>query len=682
MRLSELGLLVGTTALAVAQNSTTYDYVIAGAGTAGLLLAVVLTENPNITVCVLEAGGDGRTEPNITNPERRGTIQHTQYDWQFWTLPQPGLDANGTAGAQPVPRGKALGGTSAMNWMIHNTDSRVQLDVWESVLNLTGWNWETLSTAYRQSETMYAPPADTAQFFAYDAADHGGEGYIQSTFQRSVMSLFPQYLGPTLARDGYSEGHDRNGGDAVGAGFLPLAVEPANYTRSYAGSAYTAAGARPNLHVRTGCRVTGIDWADGGGGGGGVDGGCGCSGNSSGGGGGDGAVITAAGLRYVDGGASGSPSAAQQHVRGRQVVLSAGCIQSPQILELSGVGDPAVLRPLGIPVVVDLPSVGTGLRDPPMMNYFPIQFNLSAGMTGAEYIQNYIQLAGPRAMLEPADYAAASAWLNATAGVPGLPDAQLRVFKTLWFAEQPIFEMAWQYQTPNVTPYNLLPLSQGTVHINSSDPLAAPAINPRYNQVRAIVGGGGGGGGNNNASSVEWDMWLLARAAQAYSRRLAATDPMAAAVTGVDPPPDLAPDEYLAVARRRTGSSQHLTGGAPMLAREDGGVVDTSLLVYGTRNVRVVDGSVFPYQPSGHPMGLTYALAVRAAQLFQQMPGGGGPTRSTRLPQSNESASATATFGTVQTASPTVYHGRGSGIFASLSWILLISAVMLSSLAS
>jgi choline dehydrogenase len=124
---------------AAAQASTTkeYDYVIAGAGTAGLLLANILSEDPNVTVLVLEAGTDSRTEVNVTDPERRGiialygcgqhsneltvhapgTIQHTQYDWGFESTLQPGLYDNGTGGSQYVPRGKTMGGTSAMNWM-------------------------------------------------------------------------------------------------------------------------------------------------------------------------------------------------------------------------------------------------------------------------------------------------------------------------------------------------------------------------------------------------------------------------------------------------------------------------------------------------------------------------------------------------------------------------------------
>lgn len=102
--------------MAVAQNTTiTYDYAIAGAGTAGLLLAVVLSEDPNVNVVVLEAGSDGRTNPNITIPELRGDIIETQYDWDYYSTLQPGLYENRS---QPVNRGKTIGGTSAMNWMI------------------------------------------------------------------------------------------------------------------------------------------------------------------------------------------------------------------------------------------------------------------------------------------------------------------------------------------------------------------------------------------------------------------------------------------------------------------------------------------------------------------------------------------------------------------------------------
>ncbi|KAK4550707.1 hypothetical protein LTR36_000286 [Oleoguttula mirabilis] len=475
--------------LAAAQN-VTYDYVIAGAGTAGMLLAVVLSENPDITVCVLEAGGDGRTDRNITDPERRGTIQDTMYDWQFMTTPQPGLYPNGTEGAQPVPRGRVLGGTSAMNWMIHNTDSRVQLDIWESLLNLTSWNWQTLSTAFRESETMYAPPPNESQYFKYDSIYHGSSGPIQSIFQRSVLSLFPQYVEPTLLNAGYDVPQDRNDGNAVGAGFLPLAIDPHNYTRSYSGSAYTAVQGRSNLHVLIDARVTGIDWASS------------TSGN-----------VTAAGLRYVSD--AGGPNTTQ-HVAGREVIISAGCIQSPQILELSGVGDPAILSPLGIQTVVNLTNVGEGLRDPPMMNYLPISFGVNTTFTGGQYIQNFIELESARNMLSATDYAAASQWLNSTTHVNGVRDVQLAVFKELWFAEQPLIEMAWQFNLQNVTPYNLIPLSQGSVHINSSDPLAPPVIDPSYNHVNATI----------NGTEVDWDMWLLAKAAQTYETRLATTSPM------------------------------------------------------------------------------------------------------------------------------------------------------------
>ncbi|XXH00934.1 hypothetical protein Hte_007285 [Hypoxylon texense] len=422
---------------------------------------------------------------------------------------------------------------------------------------------------------MYGPPANTSQDFMYDPVFHGGNGFIQSVFQRSVLSLFPQFLSPTLLNAGYRIPLDRNGGNAVLFWF----------------------GISRDRKKTESSRST-------------------------------------AGLSYVD---KASESNSISHVRGRQVILSAGCIQSSQILELSGVGDPDILVPLGIKPVVNLTNVGVGLRDPPMMNYWPISFDLNATFSGGEYIQNYIQLESARNMLSDEDYTAASQWLNSTKSIPGLPNAQLSVFKELWFANEPLIEMAWQFQVANVTPYNLVPLSQGTVHINSSDPLAPPAIDPNYNRVMATI----------NGEEVEWDMWFLAKAAQFWETKVATTAPMRYIITSVNPPFDVPFEQYYSTVKKRTGTSEHLTGGNPMLAREEGGVVDTNLLVYGTSNVRIVDGSVFPYQPSAHPMGLTYAIAMRAAQLLQEMPGGGGLTASLQLPQSNVSASATAVFGDV-----------------------------------
>ncbi|KAI4601327.1 hypothetical protein KJ359_012518 [Pestalotiopsis sp. 9143b] len=598
-------------ALGAAQNAT-YDYVIVGAGTAGLLLAVVLSENPEISVMVLEAGGDARGTPNVTDPERRGTIQHTQYDWGLETTLQPYLYDNGTGGSQYVPRGKTLGGTSAMNWMIHNEDSRVQLDIWESLLNLTGWNYASMAAAFRRSETMYAPPAYEARYLPYEAADHGGAGPIRSTFQRSVYTLYADYVQPSLEASGWPKAHDGNDGDATGPNFLPLAIDPSNYTRSYAGSAYTAVQHRPNLQVQTNKYVINILWSS-------------TTGNA-----------TASGVQYIDTGGNNSNG----QVCARHVILSAGIVQSPQILQHSGVGDPLVLSPLGIKTIVHNENVGTSLRDPPMMNYLPISFQINettaeaANLTGSQYIQNLVDLEPASIALARDDYDAASAWLNATDSIPGLPDAQFAVFKELWYTEQPLIEFAWQYKVANVTPYNLVPLSQGTVHINSSNPMDPPAINPNYNAVNATIGG----------QEVAWDMWFLAKAAQHYATVLATAEPMAGLVTGTIPDYRLPFDQWYDAVFEQTGSSQHLTGGNPMLPMKAGGAVDAGLLVYGTTNVRVVDGSVFPYQPSAHPMGVTYALAVRAASILQQLEGGGGLTQTTQLPVRNASASVVAVF--------------------------------------
>lgn len=119
---------------------------------------------------------------------------------------------------------------------------------------------------------------------------------------------------------------------------------------------------------------------------------------------------------------------------------------------------------------------------------------------------------------------------------------------------------------------------------------------------------------------------------------------MSNAITWSDPPYTLPFQDYYIHVFNRTGSSQHLTGGNPILSLADGGVVDTNLLVYGTRNVRIVDGSVFPYQPSAHPMGLTYALAVKAAKILERRPGLRGLTE-TEMLYRNGSARETASWG-------------------------------------
>lgn len=511
----------------------------------------------------------------------------------------------------------------------HNEDSRIQLDIWESILNLTGWNWETLSTAFRESETFFAPPSNASSVLTYNAANHGSEGPICSTLQRSVFSLLSDYVTPSLRNAGYVVPQDRNGGNVTGAGFLPLAICPENYTRSYSGSAYTAVQQRNNLHLLTNAQVTNISWAST------------TSGN-----------VTARGLNYVD--ISGRISNSSLEVRAREIILSAGIAGSAPILERSGVGNPDILTPLNITPVVNLSTVGTGLRDPLMMQYQPLQFNFSVNFTGGEYAQNYIDLRPAQDVLSPTDYNAASVWLNETASIPGLPDAQFTVFKHLWFTRQPMVELAWQYSSTQAMPYTLIPLSQGSVHINSSDPLAAPVINPNYNSVTAVIAN----------ETVPWDLWLLSRASQFYVSQLAATAPFSEVLTKTDPDVNLSPAAYQQAVFERTGTSQHLTGGLPMLAYSAGGAVGEDLVVHGTNNVRVVDGSIFPYQPSAHPMGLTYAVAIHAARILQLARGGGGLTYGDDGSR-NASSNATAVFPTQR---PTAtYDVRGSAVPVSSS---------------
>lgn len=567
-------LLTTLTLAAVATQATTYDYVIAGAGTSGLLLALALTTDPTITVAVLEAGPDNRTDPRITVPEREGSIAGTLYDWNFTTTSQPGLYGGKSIS---VARGKVVGGTSAMNWMIWHRASAVEFDAWEGVLGIDGWNWDSVYAAAKASEKFTNPPSNLSGVLTYDDAFHGTAGPIDGTMAKGYFSLYDEYLVPTLKNLGVPIPVDRDGGNTTGAGYVPLSINATSYTRSYPGSSYTLAQARPNLHLITNALVTRIIWAP--------------KPASA-------TLSTAQGLAYIN---ATSKSGPETLINGTTVILSAGTFQTPQLLELSGVGDPKILNPLGISTVVNLPAVGTKLADHPTFAA-SFAFNVS-GFTGSQYAQNFQDYATPSRFLSAADWATVAQLLNSTGtAVPtGSSASALAMLKTLFFADEPLVEYGWFLGY--VSAYLLHPLSVGTVHITSSSPLAAPAINPGYNT--ALL---------NSTTAI--DLFLLSKAALYLARSLPATAPFTSIAAKYSVNASVPFAQFQAVVAQGLASGAHFTGGACMGPRARGGVVNKGLKVYGTANVMVVDLSVVPASPGQHPMGLAYAVAMRAREVL------------------------------------------------------------------
>ena len=473
-----LGLVTFSLCSCFVGSAVTYDYVVAGGGTAGLLLAAVLTEDPGITVAVLEAGYDGRQDPRITVPEKEGAIVGTEYDWQLKTVPQLGLYGNKVVN---VNKGKVLGGTSAMNYLIWNRASIEEYDAWQNILGNTGWNWTTILAASKASEHFLAP-TQNVPLATYNVADHGTAGPVFSTMQRNTFTLYSVYLAPTLKGLKVQMPKDRDNGTTVGAGPVPQAINRDSYTRSYSGSAYTSVQARPNLHVMANAQVARIAW----------------NANST------NDLQVARGVWYRNLTTGGNTKTL---ISAKEVVLSAGSIQTPQILELSGVGDGSILSPLGISTLIDLPAVGTGLQDKPTYSG-SFSFNVN-NFTGTEYVQTYLDYAPASRFLSLDDQSTLQQLLASAKASGTMSQSAISMLQHMVVTDQPLIEYGWFLAYVNI--YLLHPLSTGTVHINSTYPLATPVINPQYNAATI------------NGTSI--DLWLLSKAVSYYSKTVASAPP-------------------------------------------------------------------------------------------------------------------------------------------------------------
>lgn len=559
-------------------QATSYDYIVVGGGTSGLLLASLLSANPNMTIAVLEAGADGRADPRITVPENAGGIVGTEYDWNLTSVAQVNLYQNKSIA---YARGRTLGGSSAMNFMINHRASVAELDAWESVLNISGWNWDRLFAAFKAGEDFVGPSsALEMQGLTFDPTYHGTAGPVAGSMARDVYSLFSDYVVPSLDEVGVAKLVDANGGNTTGVRYDPLAINASSYTRSYSGSAYTNVEDRSNLAVLTNVTVTRVLWSD--------------QLSLEG-------LSVASGVEYVD------PETGNLAVlNGSNVILSAGALMSPPLLEVSGIGDPSILSTLGVSIVVDLPSVGTQLQDH-LVYQGSFSFNETLNLTGGKYLQNFIEHAPPSRFLSEEDYAFASGLLFNTSGnqqlTKGASNTSIAMARALWAADDPFLEFSWFFGW--MSGYVLHPLSTGSVHATARPcPTAtcAPDIDPAFNAVQI--------------NGTSFDLWLLAKGLQYYANTVASAGPLGSLGAQFSVSGSLVFEDFQRSIFEGLVGGDHPTGGCVMMPREQGGVVDEELRVYGTDNVRVVDASAIPVSPGQHNMGLVYAIAVRAAQIL------------------------------------------------------------------
>lgn len=529
-----------------------FDYVIIGAGSAGCVLANRLSENHEATVCVLEAGPRDWS-PYIHIPAGFiKTFENSPVNWGY--RQEPSIN---TAGRQLLaPRGKTLGGSSAINGHIYNRGQPTDFDTWAQMGN-AGWSFADVLPHFRRLERRIGPGDDgyRGRDGALVVTDLEHRHPLCDAFIRSAESL------------GIPRNNDYNGPSQAGVSYAQRTIH--NGLRVSAATAFLRpAMRRANVEVRTQAHATGIVFEG----------------------------RRAVGVRYSRGGRGG----AMMEVRARrEVILCGGAYNSPQLLELSGVGDPELLRAQGIEVMHALPGVGEGLQD----HYAPRTVVRVKNMRTINEISR-----GPRLAVEIAK------WLVARKGILSLSPTLLYgswhsqvtpeacdlqfTFTPASYDEGVIGRLA---DTPGMTVavWQQRPESRGSVHIRSADPFDAPRIDHNY-------------------LDAELDRRVTV-AGMRLARRLLAAEPMRPYYDFEEfPGPGVqTDDEFLDAARQKGNSTFHPACSCAMGPKHDRrAVVDAELRVHALEGLRVVDASIMPRMISGNLNAVAQMIGDKAADMM------------------------------------------------------------------
>ncbi|GAA5901157.1 hypothetical protein JCM8208_002291 [Rhodotorula glutinis] len=639
-----------TTTDAAQLAGQTFDYVIVGGGTAGLAVASRLSENSSLSIAVIEAGTDGSAvEDEVLAPAMAyfGGIANADsaYDWQYSTEAQPNLDGREVF----WPRGKILGGSSAVNGLYMIRHSSIEQDSWASLNNDSSvWTWDTLYPYLKKSET-WTPPSDyhiQEASMILDESLHGLDGPVHYSYPGLFYNSTYEWI-PTFAALGV-DSRDPAGGENWGAFIATSAINPSNWTRSYSKNGYLdQINYRTNLVVLTGYQATKIVF--------------------------DGTTATGVEFSAGAGNETFTVSASQE------VVLSTGVIGSPQLLQVSGVGPSDLLEGLGITVVKDLPGVGMHLADHlsgaiTLNTSYPFSGDLVTSNTtfAAEQLDlwkagdadsfytspndavayiNLTTLFGADAAqtfmdeLEANKSAQVEAYsTNAAvqAGYDATYSAELRdVYPSAVGQAEILLSNTGTYQgypgavTVQVQAAIQHPLSRGSVKINSTSTFDKPMVDAGY-------------------LTHPGDIQVL-RQAFKYARTVSQTAPFSDYVLNELSPGDAVTtdDEWEAWIRKVVSTEYHPASSCSQMPESLGGVVDTSLRVYGVSNLRIVDASIIPISLSAHATAPVYGIAERAYDLLLTTPRGeGGSSSSTQdAAEQSSSSSLSTAAGSSSTAS-------------------------------
>ncbi|KAJ8060390.1 hypothetical protein OCU04_010719 [Sclerotinia nivalis] len=536
----------------------------------------------------------------------------SSYDWNLWTAPQTSLDGS----SRPIDLGKGVGGGSLINGMCWTRGGSADYDAWVALGN-PGWGWNDLLPYFKKTEN-YTNDVDAAfahELYVYpDASTHGTTGYIDVSYPKYFYPQSQLFL-DGLRELGIPTLLDPNNGTTAGGMLIPNSLSPDNQTRSDARRGYYDGFInRPNLHVATGLVVIRV-----------------LMGSTP-------PEVLARDLpagQWITGIqiAPSLSTVVREISCSREVILAAGSVHTPQILELSGIGQSYILEQLGLPVHINLPGVGENFQDHPYVgavyyysnSSYPtiVQIDNDQRLFSQAEQEYYVNKTGPwtagaiNTVAFPSLSQITSNWTNRIADaekqgvmdylVPGL-DASV----VSGYAAQKDLIVKLLNRS-DVSAYELLndnvgllsvavmhPLSRGSVHITTDNPYVPPDIDPRY-------------------CSNPLDLQILTDALM-FNNKVVNTNSMKL----LQPRPyypfllDATPETLKPAIYSGVRTEFHGSGSTSMMPREMGGVVDPDLRVYGTKNLRIVDAGIIPMLPASHLQAPVYAIAEKAADTIKR----------------------------------------------------------------